>query len=75
MAGIKGMKTGIPKEGVRAKGAGRKPKFWDAGTETKKLLLTLPESTLEQLENLGKKEGLKANEYIYKIIFENLEKK
>ena len=74
MAGVKGMKTGVPREGSRAKGAGRKPKFWDAGTETKKLLLTLPESTLEQLEKLGEKEGLKTNEYIYKIIFENLEK-
>ena len=39
MAGVKGMKTGVPREGSRAKGAGRKPKFWDAGTETKKLLV------------------------------------
>lgn len=72
MAGVKGMKTGVPKEGVRAKGGGRKPKFWEPGTETKKVLLTLPKDKLEDLEKLGAKEGLTGTEYIYKIIFENL---
>lgn len=74
MAGVKGMNTGIPKEGQRQKGGGRKTKFWEAGTETKRMSITIPLDISEKLTRLGSSEGLTETEYIYKIIFEHLGK-
>jgi len=74
MAGVKGMKTGITKEGKREKGGGRKTKFWEAGTETKRMSITIPVGISEELIRLGELEGLTETEYIYKIIFNHLGK-
>lgn len=74
MAGVKGMKTGIPREGKREKGGGRKTKFWEAGTKTKRMSITIPISISEELIRRGKLEGLTEAEYIYKIIFNHLGK-
>lgn len=74
MAGVKGMKTGVPREGKRKKGGGRKTKFWEAGTETKRMSITIPVNISNELIRFGELEGLTEAEYIYKIIFNHLGK-